>query len=83
MVTDDNGYDQSRNSILKHLSNRSHGTAAPEEIKQQMMSGWLQEVCIEIASACDMDIMQEVAMRLGQSPRQVKTRRPVAIRGEE
>lgn len=80
---DDGVCDQSRASILKHLSDRSHGAVAPEEVGRRMADGRLQELCIEIASADEMEVMQEVAMRLGRSPQAVRAKRPNIVRGEQ
>ncbi len=82
-ATDGTNQRKSRASILKRLSERSHGTLEPEEIERQMADGQLQELCIEIVSADDMLVMQEIGSRLGRSPRSVpKARRP-SVRGEQ
>lgn len=46
-----------------------------------MTDGQLQELCIEIVSADDMPVVQEIGSRLGRSPKSVRDKR--AVRGEQ
>lgn len=80
-TTDGIDQNKSRASILKRLSERSHGALEPEEIEKQMTDGQLQELCIEIVSADDMSVMQEIGSRLGRSPKSVRAKR--AVRREQ
>ncbi|KAF9453055.1 hypothetical protein P691DRAFT_119992 [Macrolepiota fuliginosa MF-IS2] len=72
---------KSRATILKHLSRRSHGSVTPDEIEAQMMDGKLQELCIEITSTDEVDVMKEVSRRLGRILQPAKANRPTVIRG--
>lgn len=76
-------WNKSRANILKRLSERSHGALEPEEIERQMTDGQLQELCIEIVSADDMPVVQEIGSRLGRSPKSVPVRAKRAVRGEQ
>jgi hypothetical protein len=64
---------ETRNSILQYLSKRSKGAVTPEKIEQQMETGSLKELTIEIAPANERIVMEEIAARLGKSLGGVKS----------
>ncbi|KAJ3576189.1 hypothetical protein NP233_g588 [Leucocoprinus birnbaumii] len=72
-----------RTSILQHLSDRSNGTVTPTDIEEQMRSGQLQELSIEITQVNERAVMEEIAARLGKRPRPVKYKRSLPARREQ
>lgn len=74
---------ETRTAILQHLSDRSNGTVTPEEIEERIDTLQLQELSIKITQAEEQVHMEEIAARLGKSPREVRFKRPPVVRGEQ
>lgn len=68
--------DQSRSFILRKLSRRSHGSVVIEEVEKQISNKELLELTIEITTVGSMEVMQEIAMKLGQQLKRAKVRMP-------
>lgn len=76
MYSDCNAYHQSRSSILRKLSGRTHGCVVTGEVEKQISDGKLKELTIGITSVGPMEVMREVAMKLGQQLKGAKGRTP-------
>lgn len=63
---------QSRSLILQKLSDRSHGSVATGEVEKQMLDGRLTELAIEIACVGSVEVMRDIAIKLGQRLKKAK-----------
>lgn len=64
---------QSRSRILQKLSDRSHGSVATEEVEKQMLDGRITELAIEIACVGSVEVMRDIAIKLGQRLKKAKS----------